>query len=260
MRAVVLAAGRGSRMGAATRDQPKCLTELAGKPLLRWQCDALTAAGAGDIALATGYRAGALAGWTRRVFHNPRWTETNMVMSLAAAAEWLRREPCLVSYSDIVYSAKAVEALVQAPADIAIAYDRLWRALWALRFEDPLEDAETFKLDAGGTLVEIGRRPRDYSEIHGQYMGLLKFTPAGWTAVEAALAALPAARRDRLDMTGLLNLLLERGCAVAACPVDGGWCEVDSEADLAAYRRALDAGGWSHDWRGTQAASEAGPW
>jgi choline kinase len=55
-RAIILAAGQGSRLGPITADQPKCLIPFVGKTLLDWQLDALAAAGVAEIVVATGFR------------------------------------------------------------------------------------------------------------------------------------------------------------------------------------------------------------
>jgi choline kinase len=235
MKALILAAGRGSRLGALTNERPKGLVALCGRSLVARAVDSLKAGGCTDVGVVTGYRADLLQGSADRTFHNPRWSETNMVMSLVAAAEWLRASDIVVSYSDIFYSSQTVKDLVSAKADIAISYDRDWRALWELRFADPLSDAETFKLDSAGRLAEIGQRAKGYDEIQGQYMGLLKFTPAGWAQVEELLAGLDPAARDKLDMTSLLSRLLARGSKIAAVPQTGIWGECDTPSDLALY-------------------------
>src|SRR3954452_2556106 len=111
MRGIILGAGRGSRMRGLTAEQPKCLTVLAGRTLLDWQIDALKQAGIAQIAVVRGYRAEMLQGPALTTFDNPRWSETNMVMSLVCAAEWLRDDTCIVSYSDIVYKPEIVAAL-----------------------------------------------------------------------------------------------------------------------------------------------------
>ncbi len=235
MRAIILAAGRGSRMQAATADRPKGLVEVAGVALLDRQIAALRAAGAEDIGVVTGYRGEMMATRSLTRFHNPRWAETNMVASLTAATDWLRSGPCLVSYSDIFYRPEAPLALARAEADMAITYDPHWLGLWQRRFADPLSDAETFRLAADGSLTDIGAKPHSLAEVEGQYMGLLRFTPLGWEAVEAVLAGLDPARRDRLDMTSLLRLLLAAGQRIAALAAPWPWGEVDSETDRALY-------------------------
>ena len=246
--AVILAAGRGSRLGDLTEAKPKCLTELAGRTLLAWQLDALRAAGIADIAIVTGYRPNLLEGMGCTTFHNHRWDKTNMVASAACAGAWLERRDTIIAYSDIVYRPQIVRALAESPGDVAITYDRDWHALWSARLDDPLSDAETFR-EVGGRLVEIGDRPRTLQDVHGQYMGLLRVTPRGWQTIKDAWDFTPPERHDRLDMTGLLRQLLARGERVRTVPIDGGWCEVDSPQDLASYERALATGTWSHDWR-----------
>jgi choline kinase len=241
MRAVILAAGRGSRMGGLTEDRPKCLVKLGGRPLIDWQIAALAAAGIAEIGVVRGYRGERLAGHGARRFDNVRWAETNMVVSLLAAEEWLAAAPAVVSYADIVYGAATVRALIDAPpAPIAITYDPDWLWLWRQRFADPLSDAESFRI-ADGRIVDIGRKVADLREIEGQYMGLLRFTPEGWQAVRALLRGLAAAEIDRLDMTSLLRRLIETGIVIRGVPVAGRWGEVDSTGDLALYERLLAA-------------------
>jgi choline kinase len=242
MRAIILAAGRGSRMGSLGDERPKCLVELCGKSLIDRQVAALRGGGVDEVGVVRGYRPDMIALPNITCFDNPRWAETNMVASLAAAAEWLRAGPVIVSYADIFYRRTLVRNLAAAPGDLVISYDREWRALWSRRFADPLSDAETFRADASGTLVEIGRKAARIEEIEGQYMGLLKFTPAAWQAVESLRPALEPAVRDRLDMTGLLHRLLGQGSSIATLQTDGHWGEVDNPGDLALYERMVTDG------------------
>lgn len=247
MKAIILAAGRGSRMGGLTQDQPKCLTELRGRALLDWQINSLQAAGITEIGIVSGYRGELLerAGITR--FVNPRWEQTNMVSSLTLAADWLRSDTCLVSYGDIVYPPTAVTALIQAHGPLLITYDRDWLSLWRARFDDPLNDAESFQLDAAGQLFDIGRRGVSLDQIQGQYMGLLRFEPAGWHQVEAQLASLEPFSRDKLDMTSLLRQLLQNGIQIGTQAISGGWLEVDSQSDLQAAEQ-LSASWPAYAW------------
>ena len=240
MKAVILAAGRGSRMRGLTNDRPKCLVELRGKPLLEWQVAALRAAGIDEIAIVTGYRRELLANRGLTEFHNPRWAETNMVSSLACAHSWLETEACVVSYSDIFYKEIAVKALVESSYALALTYDVNWLALWRRRFDDPLADAETFRLNQDHTLAEIGGKPRSVSEVQGQYMGLLRFTPIGWSEIVRIRAGQTAAECDRMDMTRTLQRVIGVGrIEIAALPYAAEWGEVDSAEDLAKYHEAM---------------------
>lgn len=251
--AIVLAAGRGSRMKRLTEEVPKCLTPLAGKPLLHWQLESLSRAGASATTVVRGWKSERLSGAFSTI-DNEEWSTSNMVVTLSKASSLLSQSPCLVSYSDIVYHPDHVRALLASPGEIAITYDLDWLDLWKARNEsDPLADAETFHQE-GGWLQEIGAKPKSLDQVHGQYMGLLRFSPSGWRKVEEFLATLAPERRNRLDMTSLLSALLERGVAIAAVAVRGKWCECDTESDLETYERLLEEAQrsgmrWHHDWR-----------
>ena len=244
MKAIILAAGRGSRMGGLTQNAPKCMTVLAGKPLIEWQLEAVREAGITEIAVVRGYMGEKIAYPGLTTFENPRWAETNMVMSLVRAGEWLSKEDCIVTYSDIVYPGDTVSRLAAARGDLAIAYDVNWLKLWSERFEDPLSDAETFCIDDRGVLTEIGSRAKSLAEIKGQYMGLLKFSPRAWAGVGNLLERLTAQECDKLDMTSLLKRLLAEGMRIETVPITQPWFEVDNESDLRLYEsKAKQRGG-----------------
>jgi L-glutamine-phosphate cytidylyltransferase len=242
VRAIILAAGRGSRMGELSDERPKCLVEFGGKPLIERQVAALCAGGMQPIGIVRGYRAEMINLPNLTYFDNERWAETNMVMSLVTAAEWLRAGPVIVSYADIFYRHGLVRKLAAASGDLVITYDRAWRSLWSRRFVDPLADAETFRTDASGRLIEIGNKAKHIDEIKGQYMGLLKFTPRGWGDVEKLLATLDTQSRDQLDMTGLLQRLLRQNIVIETVGTDGQWGEIDNPGDLALYERMTKDG------------------
>ncbi|MFW5501595.1 MULTISPECIES: phosphocholine cytidylyltransferase family protein [unclassified Maridesulfovibrio] len=252
MKGIILAAGRGSRMNHMTNDRPKCLLNLSGKPLLEWQLTSLRDGGVDDILVVSGYMADKLAG-DFKTLYNPRWNKSNMIETLRQASSWLENEPCIVSYSDIVYHSDHVKSISKSPAVIAITFDTLWKDLWELRFTNPLSDAETF-IQKDGFLKEIGNTTTNISLIQGQYMGLVKFTPEGWHIVSELLESLTQDQIDKLDMTALFNIMLKKDIAIETIPVNGRWCEADSMSDIDIYESTISQSEktntlWPHDWR-----------
>ena len=228
MRAVILAAGRGSRLHPYTEHCPKCLTELGGQTLIGRQLDTLRQAGIADIVIATGYRSEMLALPGTRQVHNPRWDSTNMVESLfCAEAEFT--EDLIVAYADIVYEPRVLAALLASDHEISVVVDRNWRTYWQHRFADPLSDAESLSMDSRQCITDIGKPVSDIETIEAQYMGLMRFQGAGVDALLAARANLDTIANAY--MTDLLMEMILMGRDLHAVPVDGGWLEIDTVDD-----------------------------
>lgn len=238
MKAVILAAGRGSRLHPYTADCPKCLTELGGQSLIARQLSVLRGAGIDDITIVTGYQAEMLALPGTQQCHNEAWATTNMVESLFCA-EASFGDDLIVSYSDIVYQPDVIEALLASTADVSVIVDRQWRAYWAYRFDDPLSDAESLRMTEGGLITDIGGPVDDIDEIEAQYIGLMRFQGAGVEALRRTRAALGDVHRAWMDkrplekayMTDLLMEMILTGVDVSAVPIRSGWLEIDTVED-----------------------------
>lgn len=231
-KAVILAAGRGRRMGKLTADRPKGALEVGGHALIDWQIEALRAAGVKEIAIVTGHGAEALRGRDVTYLHNPDWSRTTQVETLLAAREWIGDEPAFVSYSDILYHPCAPLALLERPGEIIIAYDADHRWLWKKRFGNWLRDSETFRLGPGQVLTEIGGKPTNIEELDGQFMGLMLLTPAGLTQLVRQFLSTDEHARKRLDFTKLISLLVNTGTRVDTAANQLSWIEIDSPKDL----------------------------
>jgi choline kinase len=237
MKAIILAAGRGSRMKEKTEILPKCLTKLWGKTLLEWQIQAIQKAGINDIGIITGYHSEKIIYPGITFFHNENWENTNMVATLLKADEWLQSDDCIVSYSDIIYSKTAINTLRESQNLISILYYTDFKQLWEKRFENPLEDIESFRMDEKGSLIEIGEKVEQMEDVQGQYMGLLKFSPKGWEKTKKYIYKQDLPKSiEKIDMTGLLSYLIKKGTVIKAIPYKDIWLEVDNQIDLELYQ------------------------
>ncbi|NHH91314.1 phosphocholine cytidylyltransferase family protein [Pseudoalteromonas sp. MB47] len=244
MKILTLAAGRGSRLEHQTESKPKCMTIVQNKPILFWQQQAQKLAGVSIQAAVLGYNADKIAAFFQQTFTNENWQNTNMVSSLLQANDYFQSEPVILSYSDIVYHPNDLISLSQVPGDIVVAYDSNWLSQWSQRFENPLTDAETFKLSEKNHITEIGKRPLSLSDIEGQFLGLIKITPKGWQSIKAYLAKYNDSEIAKFDMTSLLQALIETGFPVIAHKVSHNWFEIDSLTDLEVANQQTELFNW----------------
>lgn len=237
MKVIILAAGRGSRLGERTKDRPKCMVEVCGKTILSRCIETLEQAGIKreQIGIITGYKSELIDVSGITYFHNAQWETTNMFYSLLEAKEWLQNDTCLMCYSDIIFSSNAIYALCHTQAPLAITYDKNFWELWSNRMEDPLSDLETFRINTDGTLIEIGKKPKNKEDIMGQYMGLIRFTPQSWQWVLDTIQKPLPKSIEKLDMTTLLQALLEQGYPIQAIETQDLWLECDTQQDIEQY-------------------------
>ncbi len=254
MQAVVLAAGRGSRLCDLTDARPKCMLPLAGRPLLHHIIRALRACGADPISVVTGYQGHVVDAPTTRTIHNERWHETGIAWSLACARAALdKSEDAVVSYGDIVYEPRVLQTLVAADKPgVSIPVNTQWYDLWTMRMADPLADAERLIVNAHGHITTIGGRARSEDEIQAQYMGIVRLRgPTGqqllrwYTDAVARHAESDAPQHsspEAWDLTTLLSHWIGAGGVVHGVPVRGGWLEIDTEDDYALYKKLWSDG------------------
>lgn len=244
MNVIILAAGQGLRLRPLTNDRPKCLVPLRGKPLLNYQLDVFRNAGLFDVSLVVGYQSHQLAGYGLRQYCNQAYATTNMVYSLFCAEHAFgTADDIIVSYGDIVFEARILQALLASAGDFSVIVDEGWYDLWALRMPDPLADAETLQVDEQRRILEIGRPATSYEEIQGQYIGLFKISGRAATAVRQFYRQTIAREQHRgmndrsIDMTSFIDQIARRLLPVDAVFVRHGWLEVDTVADLRQYEK-----------------------
>jgi choline kinase len=252
MKALILAAGQGTRLAPLTDDRPKCLVELAGSSLLERQVETLNGKDIRDITVLTGYRGDQVAAKGYATIANPEFSESNMVHTLFSARPLMTPgTDLIISYGDIVYEPRVLQALLDCDAPMAVAVDQEWRQFWEIRMDDPLSDAETLKLDGEGRILELGKKPLGYQDIQGQYMGLIKVSATHVGELLDLYDSLdPKGLYDgrtlkQMYMTSFIQEAINSGWHVQSAPVSNGWLEVDTFAEMQQYQRMYDDGSLS---------------
>lgn len=241
MKAIILAAGQGSRLKDLTMNKPKCMVEYQGKPIIRYLLDVFKSCKLNDISIIAGYKHNILSSYTKdhniRYYLNNDFAITNMVYTLFCAREELTGD-IIISYSDIIYKQEVLESLINSEAGISVVVDLKWKELWLQRMEDPLKDAETLKIDDNNNIIELGKKPRSYADIQGQYIGLIKISANTVDKVVAFYNTLDKSaiydgkNFNNMFMTSFIQLIIDNLMPVKAVFTSGGWLEVDQPSDL----------------------------
>lgn len=242
MKVIILAAGMGSRLRPYTNDRPKCMVPLAGKPMLHRQLHVLREAGLNDITLVGGYKSECLHAGDARVLLNPLYDCTNMVATLFCAREQMTNgEDLLITYGDIVFESEVLQKVLGTEGDVTLGADLHWRRLWENRMDDPLSDAETFKMQEGNKVIELGKEPKSFDDAQAQYMGIIKINASRVKDLKAVYDQLDRSAIydgkdfDNMYMTSFIQRLIDIGWDVRAALVENGWLEIDTKDDLDIY-------------------------
>lgn len=262
-RAILIAAGRGKRLGAHTDDIPKCMVPVGAKPILGWVWDAFAAAGIDELVVIRGYRGDVLEGFARTLtahvtfVDNAAWQTNNILLSLACARAYLDR-PCLVSYSDIIFTPAVARAAAASPAEIGLVIDREFRAIYEGRTEHPLDEGEVADLMHDGSVARVGKRALPPADAVGEYIGLTKLGARGVATLARTIDALTrqfdgrdhepfqrAATFRNAYLTDVWQHLIDGGLRIDPIFIDGHWREIDTGQDLERARTLVA----SPDWR-----------
>lgn len=233
--ALVLAASRGRELGSLTEDRPKTLVPIGGRPLLDRIVDTFNSMGIKDITVVRGYRKELIEGGNLRLVDNDEHGTTQEVYSLAMGLEQASGT-VVVSYGDVLFHKYIPMSLLESDADICLAVDADWHESANLqRRADYVACDRPYvrhEFDRVASLTGAGADPSELAEINGEWMGLLKLTPAGRDRVLATIRQAPADEQKRMRMTDLLNRLVADGCEVQVLYTRGHWLDVDEMKDV----------------------------
>ncbi len=241
MKVIILAAGQGTRLRPLTDNKPKCMVELLGKPLIQHQIETLRRNGIGDIHIATGYLEEKIDFEKTTKHFNPKFASTNMVYTLFCAEQAMHDDDLLISYGDIVFNDEVLQKVIKSDSDISVVVDQDWKKYWSARMENPLEDAETLKLNSEGTIKELGKKPASYDEIEGQYIGLIKIKQSMIPKFKEYYRSLDKDKiydgkdYENMFMTSFLQMIADNLSPLTPVFIYNGWMEVDAPSDLDFY-------------------------
>lgn len=247
MKAIILAAGQGTRLKKYTENLPKGMLSFMGKTIIEWQISMYRECGIEDISIVRGFAGDKIQYQGIKYYTNEDYANTNMVESFMAAKKEFD-DDVIVSYSDILFEEEMLRGMMGSEADFVVAVDDNWKEYWKRRYGRVDFDTESLSIDKKNNIVELGLESPSVDDIDARYVGLLKFSRAGLRHIVEILQEAYVNYADKpwqqsgkpirkAYMTDLLNALIESGYKVKAERFSGGWIEFDTNED---YEKACE--------------------
>ncbi|HTB12425.1 MAG TPA: phosphocholine cytidylyltransferase family protein [Bryobacteraceae bacterium] len=235
MKAIILAAGQGTRIRDTHGEQPKCLIAFNRDnwTILDQQIHSLLLAGVTDIGIVVGYEKGRIirhvskrwGSLKRLIFiENPRFAETNNIHSLWLGRDWLKSDSFVALNADVALDSKILRPPLASNAPITMVVDRTWRD-------------ETMKVIILGNRIVRMSKQIARQEFSATYIGITVFDGSIVDRFFGKLDRLIRDGNNKIFFNAGVELLIEEGVWVGYTETAGRpWAKIDDAGDLAFAR------------------------
>ena len=235
--AVILAAGRGTRMKALTEETPKPMLPIAGRPLLEHVLLALRKAGVARFVIVTGYRAEQVEAHFRdgsalgvEIEYRRQVARDGTARALLLARDAIGRRDFLLALGDILADPANYPALLE--TFTRRRADGLIGVNWV---EDPYRGAAVYADGAQRIQRIVEKPPAGSSTTHWNNAGIAVFRPV----VFDYAAKIDRSPRGEYELPDAITAMLEDGLALYTFPLEGFWSDVGTPEDLERAARVL---------------------
>ena len=244
-KALIIAAGLGSRLKKHTENLPKCMLDFGGKTLLQRQLDAYKKCGITNISLIRGYKKEKINYKGIKYFENTDYRNNNILNSIFYAENIINGNT-IISYSDILFDPSVVQRVVDSDHDISVVVDIDWRGYYVGRKDHPISEAENVIFNSNNEVEKIGKINTGKEEVHGEFIGMIKLSNHGTNIFKEHFHRLkkiywnkPFQRANSFQtayLTDFIQELVDIGVKVHCVIIESGWKEIDTVED---YKKAL---------------------
>lgn len=222
MKAIILAAGKATRLLPLTKETPQCLLNIKDKTILERQLDILKEAGVKDINVICGYLADKVEVFCKRLgiktSLNPFFDVSGIAMTLWVAREELK-EDCIIFYSDILFDSEIINGLLKNKGDICLA----------IKKEELREEAEKV-IEKDGVIKNVSKIK--IQGVNGEFIGIAKFSERGAEKLVKELNEVAKANLNASFIDGIGNLIKKREVVTAYNIKDAKFIDIDFPEDL----------------------------
>ena len=240
MKAIIIAAGTGTRLGKNESELPKALLEVNDQTILSRQISILKKMGIEEIIVITGPYAEKFPSIDVTYVNDQNHNEHDILGSLIVAKDYIK-DDTVITYSDILFDTIILEQIIQQECDIGIAIDMDWKKAYEGRTLHPSTEAENVLLDDDKNILKIQKNIKSYEGNVGEFLGLIKLSAHGSKILTDKFEYLlanhtgtfhSAISLKKAYITDLIQELVNSKIVVTPILISGKWCEIDTIQDL----------------------------
>ena len=247
MRAIILAAGSGLRLGQHTKDIPKALLDINGKSILERQISLLRQHGINEIFVVTGYQREQYIMKNIEYIFNSRYIETEQLASMMVARTKIF-DDVLVIFGDIVFDAQILQQILASNDNIAIAVDFDWEKSYTERPDNPKSLADKVLIDQK-KIIQISAKITSLdmkNQQIGEFLGIIKLSGKGSKIMIKKYEELESSHKgkfhdadslEKAKLVDILQELIDSKIEIYSISITGKWCEIDTPKDLERARK-----------------------
>ena len=237
MKALILAAGQGTRIRSVHGERPKCLILVDGRTILDHQLHSLRMAGIHEVGIVVGYQGDQIIQHLRdshqdrlqslSFIDNPFFAATNNIYSLWLARDWLGTDSFVCLNADVVYDPCILRAALGSTNSVSMIVDPEWRD-------------ETMKVIIAGDRVTKMSKGIPAERFSGTYIGITVFSAEGSQQLFDKLATLIGGGRVSDFYNIAVQQLADEQVPVGFTSTAGlPWAEIDDPTDLMFAERSI---------------------
>ena len=241
MKAILLAAGEGSRMGKLTQNIPKPLVKVNGKSIIERQLSILKQNKILDVIIITGPHNEKFNFEKIRYIRDENFLEHDQLGSLMSAKKEIDGD-VIILFADIIFEDIILSKILESKSDISIAVDMNWASSYSSRTDTSFDEADKVRFEQGN-VSRIFKTMTDEDKKFeiGEFIGLMKLSKKGSKQLVDYYEKIQSTHKDKFHdaqsikkakLIDHLQELIENKIKIDAIPIAGKWCEIDTEQDL----------------------------
>jgi len=246
MKAIILAAGKGSRMCKLTQNIPKPLLNINGKSIIERQLSSLKQNGILDIIIVIGPHYEKFNFKNVVCVNNLDYKKHDTLGSFMTARDYMNDE-IITTYADQIFEEKIFKSMTKFTGDIGIAVDLDWEKNYVNRDQHPKSEAENVLIN-GNEILELRKNISECKENEkiGECLGLMKFSRKALKVFLDKYSELETSHKGKFHdapslekalISDMLQELIVSGIRISPIYVSGKWCEIDTPQDLQIARK-----------------------